>query len=327
MGQNNQNQQQFEKLAQVKQQVQQIKSQIKQAYQQQIQQLKEQIQHSQQQNDQQEEKQIQKEKAQFQREESFEYLSLPDLTSAPNTFYPRTQTEEELREKVKILITNIVKESENMYKTLKSGKDVAGMTVDATLTLAEMSYSSLKQLEKNLESEFGAKWESIVEKTFFDLVSAAGTNPSVMVVIDKIRSGEITKDSYTWSLIISNTLRQVRTPTKDLLEKLVGTLKSETVEGCRVLRASYVMGLTELINKACINERTGERNFAYHIYGKICNRDMEVITEDLIPYLKEQLKTINKSSKIANNSKTTNSKITINISSKTTNNTSSKTVN
>merc|ERR1712168_740420 len=137
---------------------------------------------------------VQKEKAQFQREESFEYMSLPDLTSAPNTFYPRTQTEEELREKVKILIKNIVKESENMYKTLKSGKDLAGMTVDATLTLAEMSYSSLKQLEKNLQSEFGAKWESIVEKTFFDLVSAAGTNPSVMVVIDKIRSGEITKD-------------------------------------------------------------------------------------------------------------------------------------
>merc|ERR1711970_393491 len=108
--------------------------------------------------------------------------------------------------------------------------------------------------------------------------------------IDKIRSGEITRDSYTWSLIISNTLRQVRTPTKDLLEKLVGTLKSNTIEGCRVLRASYVMGLTELINKACINEVTGERNFAYHIYGKICNRDMEVIKEDLIPYLKEQLK-------------------------------------
>merc|ERR1712168_429786 len=268
--QNNQNQQQFEKLAQVKQQVQQIKSQIKQAYQQQIQQLKEQMQHSQQQNDQQEEKQIQKqlnnvqkEKAQFQREESFEYLSLPDLTSAPNTFYPRTQTEEELREKVKILITNIVKESENMYKTLKSGKDVAGMTVDATLTLAEMSYSSLKQLEKDLESEFGGKWESIVEKTFFDLVSAAGTNPSVMVVIDKIRSGEITKDSYTWSLIISNTLRQVRTPTKDLLEKLVGTLKSETVEGCRVLRASYVMGLTKQQQKQAqqkLNQQQQQNN-------------------------------------------------------------------
>merc|ERR1712142_20633 len=60
MGQNNQNQQQFEKLAQVKQQVQQIKSQIKQAYQQQIQQLKEQIQHSQQQ-DQQQQQQIEEE--------------------------------------------------------------------------------------------------------------------------------------------------------------------------------------------------------------------------------------------------------------------------
>merc|ERR1711931_269663 len=139
---------------------------------------------------------VQKEKAQFQREESFVYLTLPDLTSAPNTFYPRTQTEEELREKVKILITNIVKESENMYKTLKSGKDVAGMTVDATLTLAEMSYSSLKQLEESLKSEFGERWGSIVEKTFFDLVSSAGTNPCVMVVNDKIRSGEITKDSY-----------------------------------------------------------------------------------------------------------------------------------
>merc|ERR1740131_614905 len=87
---------------------------------------------------------------------------------------------------------------ENMHQTLKSGKDVAGMTVDATLTLAEMSYKSLKELEESLKSEFGERWGSIVEKTFFDLVSSAGTNPCVMVVNDKIRSGEITKDSYMW---------------------------------------------------------------------------------------------------------------------------------
>merc|ERR1712142_48791 len=145
------------------------------------------------------------------------------------------------------------------------------------------------ELEESLKSEFGERWGSIVEKTFFDLVSSAGTNPCVMVVNDKIRSGEITKDSYMWSLIVSNTLRQVRTPTKELLEKLVGTLRSESVRGCRILRASYVMGLTELINKACINEKTAEKNFAYQIYGKICNKEMEVIKEDLIPYLKQQL--------------------------------------
>jgi len=96
--------------------------------------------------------QAQTEKAQMQKEEYSEHMSLPDLTSAPNTFYLRTQTEEELKEKVKTLMTKIVKESESMHKTLKSGKDVAGMTVDATLTLAEMSYKSLKELEESLKS-------------------------------------------------------------------------------------------------------------------------------------------------------------------------------
>merc|ERR1719354_1002224 len=84
-------------------------------------------------------------------------------------------------------------------------------------------------------------------------------------------------------------MRQARTPTEDLLKMLVRTLKSQSVEQSRIIRAAYSMGLTELIHKACINEKSSEREFPYHVYGKICSKDMYGIKSELVSYLKEKL--------------------------------------
>merc|ERR1711922_114272 len=214
------------------------------------------------QNNQQNDNQDNQQNNQQWQQQQQQHAPLPDLTSSPLTFYPRTQSERELKTIAIELFSKIVEESEKMTETSRSEKDLVGKD----------------------------KFESFIEKAFYDLVAITGTNPSQMLINDKIRSGEVTKDTPYWSLIISTSLRQIRTPTELLLKKLVRTMKSPVVQEDRVLRASYVLGLTNLVHRACINEKSSTREFPSQVYGKFCHKEMEVIKEDLIPYLKEELK-------------------------------------
>merc|ERR1719354_688860 len=164
---------------------------------------------------------------QSQQQQQKRHAPIPDLTSAPSSFYPKTMSERELKEKVVELFSKIVEESQKMSESSKIEKDVAGMSVEATMSLGELSYDGLKKVEETLKEQYGEeKWESLLEKTFFDLVSMAGTNPCVKLVIEKINSGKIRSEPVAWSWIISNTMRQARTPTEDLLKMLVRTLKT-----------------------------------------------------------------------------------------------------
>ena len=218
------------------------------------------------------------------------HAAVQDITSAPNSFYPKTMSERELKEKIVDLFSKIIEESQKMSESSKTEKDVAGMSVEVTMSLGELSFDGLKQVEESLKEQYGeGKWESLIEKTFYDFVSMAGTNPCVKLVVEKINSGEIRNEPIAWSWIISNTLRHTRYPSEEVLSMLVRTLKSQTVEQSRVIRAAYSMGLTELVNKACIDEKSSEREFPYQVYGKICHKHMDVIKSELIPYLKEKL--------------------------------------
>merc|ERR1719376_1705910 len=67
-------------------------------------------------------------------------------------------------------------------------------------------------------------------------------------------------------------------------------MKSQVVQEDRIIRASYVLGLTNLVHRACINEKSSLREFPSQVYGKFCHKEMEVIQEELIPYLKEELR-------------------------------------
>merc|ERR1711915_1017024 len=61
------------------------------------------------------------------------------------------------------------------------------------------------------------------------------------------------------------------------------------IKRSRVIRAAYVMGLTELINRACVRPLTIKNEFPYKIYGQMCHKDLPVIKSTLIPYLTEKL--------------------------------------
>jgi hypothetical protein len=218
------------------------------------------------------------------------HAPIPDMTSAPQLFYPRSENLRDLKQKVVDLFAEIIESAEKMTESSKKEKDVAALSIVASKALGQLSYNELKEVESSIRAQYGnGRYEAVVQKVFFDLVSMVATNPCMKLIKDKIVSGEINQDPASWSWIISNALRSVKTPTPELLEELIELLKTDNVQENRVIRAAYAMGLTQLVNKACINTESMRNEFPYKIYGQFCNKDMDVIKNNLVPFLAQKL--------------------------------------
>eukprot|EP00088_Acartia_fossae_P064950 TRINITY_DN79_c0_g1_i2.p1 TRINITY_DN79_c0_g1~~TRINITY_DN79_c0_g1_i2.p1 ORF type:complete len:1872 (+),score=653.85 TRINITY_DN79_c0_g1_i2:417-5618(+) len=219
------------------------------------------------------------------------FAPFPDMTSAPQHLYPRSESQRELKQKVVEAFTEIIESSEKMSESSVNEKDAAGLSVVAIRGLSQLSYEELKEVKQTIKSQHGeGKYKSMIQKAFFDLVSIAGTNPCMKLIIDEVKSGEMNEEPATWSWILSNSLRSVKTPTEELLEELVELLKHQHIQQNRIIRAAYAMGLTELINKACINPESQMNEFPTKIYGEFCHPEMSVIKENLIPFLSRKLR-------------------------------------
>ena len=228
---------------------------------------------------------------QTQFEDSLEkHAPIPDMTSAPQHFIPMSAGQRDLKQNVVDLFAEIIESAEQMNESSKKDKDVAALSVLASRALSQLSYNELKEVESNIRAQYGnGRYEVVVQKVFFDLISMVATNPCMKLIKDKVVSGEINQDPASWSWILSNALRSVKTPTEELLGELVDLLKTENIQKNRVVRAAYAMGLTQLINKACVDSQSIRNNFPYKIYGQFCNKDMNVIKNNLVPYLAQKL--------------------------------------
>merc|ERR1711872_915328 len=188
------------------------------------------------------------------------------------------------------IFSKIIETSKRVTESSIIKQDVAGLSVTATTIINQLNLETLKEVEQTIKSKFENEiFGPLIEKVFFDLVSISGTNPSVMLIKEKIVSGTIIEHPETWSWVIANTLRAVKTPTKELIGELVELLKTEHIERNKIIRAAYTMGLTELIHRACVNPLTIKNEFPYKIYGQMCNKDLSIIKSTLIPYLSQKL--------------------------------------
>merc|ERR1712042_172969 len=217
-------------------------------------------------------------------------VPLPNLTSAPKLLRTSTTSQGELKAKLVKIFSKIIETSKRVTESSMNKQDVAGLSVTATTIINQLNLETLKEVEQTIKSKFENEiFGPLIEKVFFDLVSISGTNPSVMLIKEKIVSGKIIEHPETWSWVIANTLRAVKTPTEELIKELVELLKTEHIERSKIIRAAYTMGLTELIHRACVNPLTIKNEFPYKIYGQMCNKDLPVIKSTLIPYLSQKL--------------------------------------
>jgi hypothetical protein len=217
------------------------------------------------------------------------HAPLPDMESDPFIFYTRLASESDLKDLVIKSFKELVETADDMRESSTLHKDVSGMSVKITRALGQLSLESLREVEKNIISEFEGERKNVVLGAFYDLLAMAGSNPAIRLFKIKIESGDIKEDTFKWSWTLSSAIRNIKTPTEDVIRELIHILRHENVQKCPVLRAAVAMGVTEIVHKACIHPQSSFNEFPANIYGTFCDEESDVIKKELLPYLIQML--------------------------------------
>merc|ERR1711970_917849 len=122
---------------------------------------------------------------------------------------------------------------------------------------------------------------------FLDLVSMTATNPCMAFIIEHVKAGRITNEAGAW--IVANAIRNIKTPTVELMTELIAVLKLVHVHRHQHLTSTVALTLTQRIHEACIHETTAVEDFPVKIYGRFCDKKSPFIVRELIPFLAEKL--------------------------------------
>lgn len=211
------------------------------------------------------------------------FADQPDMTTAPQHLLPRSISAVEVKEKVIQSILDLVRDGKKINHNLE--KDIAGVSTVISRSIHILGYAELRDVESTLRRELDSK---LSIEIFYDLLAITGTNPCIKLIKERVLDGKISGETGSW--IISNALRSIKYPTEELLQELVELLMTRQVQNSRPSQSSLVLGLTEIVYKACINPVSSRNEFPTKIYGQFCNKDSKIIKDQLEPFLVNKMR-------------------------------------
>merc|ERR1712121_511669 len=125
------------------------------------------------------------------------------------------------------------------------------------------------------------------EKIFYDVLSLVGTNPSTMLIVKKVQEGSLPVSLLTKLVTVS--IRNIRYPTQEMLEKLVEMIQSSTVKSNKQLYTSSMLQLSNLFYHGYVNPSTMVNNFPVKVFGVFGTQESHVLTEKFVPFLAEEI--------------------------------------
>merc|ERR1719167_564251 len=108
-----------------------------------------------------------------------------------------------------------------------------------------------------------------------------------MLVVKKVQEGSLPVSLLTKMVTMS--IRNVRYPTQELLEKLVKMIQSNTVRSHKQLYTSAMLQMSNLFYHAYVNPITMRNNFPSRVFGVFGTKESLVLTEKFIPFLVEEI--------------------------------------
>merc|ERR1719495_3088253 len=99
-------------------------------------------------------------------------------------------------------------------------------------------------------------------------------------------AGRMSSQGGAW--IVANAIRNIKTPTVELMNELIAVFKLIHGQSHPHMTA-IALTLTQRIHEACIHETTSVNDFPAKIYGRFCDSKSPFIVRDLIPFLAEKL--------------------------------------
>merc|ERR1719317_1189117 len=126
------------------------------------------------------------------------------------------------------------------------------------------------------------------------------TNPCMAFLIEHVKAGRMSSQGGAW--IVANAIRNIKTPTVELMNELIAVFKlihgqshphmtaiALTLTQSHPHMTAIALTLTQRIHEACIHETTSVNDFPAKIYGRFCDSKSPFIVRDLIPFLAEKL--------------------------------------
>merc|ERR1712227_1141386 len=222
-------------------------------------------------------------------QQSEQHLPQPDMTSAPVSPYPRPENNQEAKEKFVQTFIQMLELSKKSPESSSRHGDVLNQAANLALIASTFSYDDLNDCWSKCQSQLVS---SLYQKqtalnVFCDVLSMSATNPSVKFISEKLKNGQLEGETGSW--IAANMIRSVRTPTEQVIQELTSLLQNQRIQGCKLLRSTISMTLTQMVHKACVDETSSVFDFPTSVYGQFCTQNSRVIKKELIPFLQSSL--------------------------------------
>ena len=214
-------------------------------------------------------------------------VPMPNMIDAPHTFTTDHRALDEEKENVIRIFLRIVTNAHKAPESSFEHEDAAGSTLIIVRTLARFGLADIKDLWTKIEARVPAEIRVHHHHAFLDLVSMTATNPCMAFIIEHVKAGRITNEAGAW--IVANAIRNIKTPTVELMTELIAVLKLVHVHRHQHLTSTVALTLTQRIHEACIHETTAVEDFPVKIYGRFCDKKSPFIVRELIPFLAEKL--------------------------------------
>merc|ERR1719365_310051 len=213
-------------------------------------------------------------------------LPQPTLTQAPHNVLlslPKEKIIPQILEQIETMAREVYQSPESC----SSKADLAGKLSVLSLHMRQPTLAELEQLESQIMAASRSTGMKTMEQIFYDTLSLVGTNPSTMLVLKKVKEGSL--PITLLPKLVSYPIRNIRSPTEELMGELVKMIKSTNVMAHKQLYTSAMLQMSNLFYHAYINPTTLMNNFPTKVFGVFGTKESTVLTEKFIPFLIEEV--------------------------------------
>ncbi|XP_043225544.1 vitellogenin-1-like [Amphibalanus amphitrite] len=227
-------------------------------------------------------------------------LKIPDLKSAPqlSTYLPGAPVKLILEKmpptQLVGVIVQLIQKVDQMTQKVPDPvqQDVTGYILEIERALSWLSYDQLGQIYSQLKTD-GQKG------IYWDCLAMAGTNPTVMRLIDDISSNKV--DLNRMTPILATLSINIKTPTYQLIEKLFQLFKSSAIQSHQMQRTTMALSLSNIFYQICISNTTVEHSYTQGLYQEhFCNSQTSaLLKEQFIPFLETKIEQSQEAERLA----------------------------
>jgi len=215
--------------------------------------------------------------AKFQQEENSDMYIQPSLTGASSSRKMSSiDLQKSIMESLRIVAEDLTEkpdaESDNLERL-----DM----VSRVMSMADLE--ELHTLWQSVKSE-----NDLITTLFIDCVVQTGSNPTMMLIKELIEGQEIKgQDAISAMAALGY---HAKTPTRDLLQKLVDLVKSRAVESSKSLKQTALLTVADLLSVACeAQEYQHNKRFPVQLLGDFCDSENPALMNEMLSILNQEL--------------------------------------